>query len=160
MTSIYTVSRDDFYDYLRCPKIVAIKAYKAFRHTREPKEAPIVRSIEPALIGIIGEQVTQLGFESLPDKEIMDHVVRRFPQVNANVQLNQIVIDSLRGMKEIRRNLQKQHGEIKIIGKGEGRHPDLACTVQPDFIAFSEGRKLPIMVEVKEATRQDPSDVF
>ncbi len=160
MTSIYTVSRDDFYDHQRCPKIVAVKAYKAYRYTRGLPEAHLVRSVEPALIGMIGEQLMTLGVQNLQDREIINRIVRRFPQVNASLHLKRIVADSLRGMKEIRETLQEQYGKIRIIGKGEGRHPDLACTVQPDFIAFSTRRKRPIMVEVKETTSEGSSDVF
>jgi hypothetical protein len=39
-TSLFTINRDDVYDYLRCPKIVALKVMLAMRDLSQPAEKP------------------------------------------------------------------------------------------------------------------------
>jgi len=156
---IYTVSREDIYDYLRCPKIVAIKAYKALRTV--PAKAPSQpRSLEPATIGRIGEMAVQLGLEGLPRLAAMQQIARKVPEVNLNQHLKATTLASLEGMERVRRSLVQECGEVAVIGKCEGRHPDLAGTVFPDFIAFTEKSENPIMIETKNTTEVKSSDRF
>ncbi len=159
MTSIYTISREDLYDYRRCPKIVAIKAYRALRAVREPRLSQ-PRELEPATIGMIGEAAVKLGFQGLPRTEAMKQITLRIPQVKINDHLQEIAIESLRGVEEVRRKLAKEYGIVNIIGRGEGRHPDLAGKVRPDFIALADGNANPVIVETKDTTRTSPSDNF
>jgi hypothetical protein len=158
LTSIYTVSREDIYDYRRCPKIVAIKAYKALRGVRHQPSQP--RAIEPVTIGMIGEAAVRLGFQGIPRAAAMEKIVRAIPQANVSEYLKEIALESLRGVEEIRAQLADHYGQLTIVGRGEGRHPDLAGRVRPDFVAYSERDSEPIIVESKDSTNPSPTDKF
>ena len=159
LTSIYTISREDLYDYRRCPKIVAIKAYRALRAVRENRRSE-PRVLEPATIGMIGEAAVKLGFQGLPRAVAMEQIAQAIPQVNFNEYLEEIASQSLKGVEEVRAKLAREYGDLTIIGKGEGRHPDLPGKVRPDFIAFKERNQNPIIIEIKDTTRMNPTDNF
>ena len=154
MTSIFTVTREDLYDYERCPKIVAIKAYRAV--TSSPA-APLVdqrRVQEPATIGKIGEMAVKLTLQGMPRHEAMERIVHAIPEIKINEYLAQIAAQSVEGMEEIRRSLNAAYKEVTIIGRGEGRHPDLAGTARPDFIGLTEHDGKPIIVEAKDSAKE------
>jgi hypothetical protein len=159
LTSIYTISREDLYDYRRCPKIVAIKAYRALRAVRESKRN-VPRELEPATIGMIGEAAVRLGFQGAPRDVAMKQIAQAIPQVKFNEQLEEIASQSLKGVQEVRAKLTEEYGDLAIIGKGEGRHPDFPGKVRPDFIAFKDREKKPIIIETKDTTRMNPTDNF
>jgi hypothetical protein len=159
LTSIYTISREDLYDYGRCPKIVAIKAYRALRAERGNRRLE-PRELEPATIGMIGEEAVRLGFQGAPRDVAMKQITRVIPQVNFNRYLEEIAVQSLKGVEEIRKKLVSEYGSLAIIGKGEGRHPDLPGRVKPDFIAFKDRQAKPIIIETKDTTRMNPADEF
>jgi hypothetical protein len=103
LTSIYTASREDLYDFRRCPKIVAIKAYKTLRTCREDSFAePATRVLEPAVIGSIGEAAVELSFSAVPASIAIQRIAAKIPQVNVSDHLRQIAIESLAGVKLIR----------------------------------------------------------
>ena len=159
MTSIFTVTREDLYDYARCPKIVAIKAHRAIQEPPEshPQQPRIV---EPTTIGKIGEAVVKLSLQGTPVGEAMRTVARVVPEIMVNDYLEEIASESLRGMEEIRKNLESQYSRVTIIGRGEGRHPDLAGTARPDFIAMAERSGTPIIIEAKDSLKTNPSYNF
>jgi len=159
MTSLYSVTREDFYDYLRCPKIVSIKAYRTLRKEKRAP-TPSQRAVEPADIGMIGEAAVQLGFSDVGTAVAMQQISYSIPELNRNQLLKQIAIESLSGVEKIRERLRAEYGEITIIGKGQGRQPDLAGTVLPDRLAFSSESKVPIIVEVKNSRYHGPADEF
>ena len=71
MTSLYGVTREDLYDYLRCPKIVSIKAYQALgreKHKPEPSKC----AVEPAALGMIGKGAVKLGFAGVETSTASD----------------------------------------------------------------------------------------
>ena len=165
MTSIYTISRQDLYDFQRCPKIVAIKSDRALRAIRDrdvtPLQAPAKpRILEPAIIGSIGEAAVRLGLSGIPASAAMRQIQSKIPEVNVNSFLSQIAVDSLAGVESVKKKLAKEFGGITIVGRGEGRNPDLVGTVRPDFVAFSGQSGEPIIVETKDTTRQNPTDRF
>jgi hypothetical protein len=165
LTSIYTISREDLYDYRRCPKIVAIKAHRAIealhhKPSPETSAAPAPRKLEPATIGMIGEAAVQLGFQGVPQALAMQQIARKIPEVNFNQYLEEIASQSLRGVEEVRRKLANEYADVTIIGRGEGRHPDLAGKVRPDFIAFRGQSSNPIVVESKDTMRRSSPDNF
>jgi hypothetical protein len=159
MTSLYSVTREDLYDYLRCPKIVSIKAFQELRRERH-KPAPSQRAVDPTIVGMIGEQAVQLGFAGVEKATAMKQISYSIPQVNRSQLLKQIAFESLKGVEEVRQRLRPEYGEITIVGKGQGREPDLAGAVLPDRIAFSSESKIPIIVEVKNSRYQGPADKF
>jgi len=109
---------------------------------------------------MVGEAAAQLGLAGVPTAIAMRQIVTKIPEVNFDDHLRSIALTSLRGMERIREKLAEEYGEVTIIGRGEGRHPDLAGAVLPDFIAFSVKKKEPIIIEAKNASRQDLSDRF
>jgi hypothetical protein len=159
MTSLYSVTREDLYDYFRCPKIVSIKAYKTLTEEKRVP-TPSQRAVEPADVGMIGEAAVQLGFSGVGTVAAMQQISYSIPELNRNQLLKQIAAESLRGVEKIRERLRAEYGEITIIGKGQGRQPDLAGTVLPDRLAFSSENRVPIIVEVKNSRHQGPADKF
>lgn len=159
MTSLYSVTREDLYDYDRCPKIISIKAYQTLRaekHVPNPSQRPI----EPVAVGLIGEEALQLGLGGVEIATAMRKMSCAIPEIDKSQLLRQIAVESLRGVEEIRRRLRSEFGDITIIGKGQGRQPDLAGAVLPDRIAFSSESKTPFIVEVKNTRHQGPADRF
>lgn len=69
MYSIFSVSRHDIHDYLRCPKIVALKTYKNLTKPKPVPKKPVARNIRYE-IGTIGEVLTQKAFSDDKDSEI------------------------------------------------------------------------------------------
>ena len=160
MTSIFTVTREDLYDYGRCPKIVAIKAHRAISepHERHLQQQP--QLVEPTTIGKIGEVAVKLSLQGIPAREAMRGITRVVPEIEGNDYLEEIASESLRGMEEIRKNLESQYAKVTIIGRGEGRHPDLAGTARPDFIAMTERGGTPIIIEAKDSVKTSPAYMF
>lgn len=153
MTSIFTVTREDLYDYERCPKIVAIKAYRALT---APPTAPLPqpRIQEPTAIGKIGEMAVKLTLEGVPRHETLTRITHSIPQVRINEYLAQIATESVEGMEEIRESLHAAYKEVTIVGRGEGRHPDLAGVARPDFIGLTARDGTPIIVEAKDSAKE------
>jgi hypothetical protein len=167
MTSLYTVSRDDLYDFVRCPKIVSYKAFRTIQtilHPPPPKVSPSVREIEPAIVGKIGERAVEIALgereKPVTTAAMVQELVRTVPEADLNEHLKAIAYESLRGMATIRNRLMEEYGQITILGKGSGRHPDLSGRVQPDYIAFAAKRKAPIIVEVKDTRKLEPQHNF
>jgi len=61
-SALFTVSRQDIYDYQRCPKIVSIKVYRRIRSPKPESESIEKSENKTALIGRVGEVVTRLAF--------------------------------------------------------------------------------------------------
>jgi hypothetical protein len=78
-TALFTVSRQDLYDYQRCPKIVSIKVYRGIR-TPKPEKEPAARSEnKTALIGRIGEVVTRLAFSPQLSQGQLGELAQKVP---------------------------------------------------------------------------------
>jgi hypothetical protein len=159
LTSIFTVTREDLYDFGRCPKIVAIKAYRAIKAPQDSHLQP-PRWVEPTTIGKIGEVAVKLSLQGTPARKAMRHIVHAVPEIEVNDYLEEIAAESLRGMEEIRKDLESQYAKVSIIGRGEGRHPDLAGTARPDFIAMTEQSPKPIIIEAKDSIKTNPTHTF
>jgi hypothetical protein len=63
-------------------------------------------------------------------------------------------------MDEIRKSLKAAYTDVTIVGRGEGRHPDLAGTARPDFIGLTKANGTPIIVEAKDSAREARSYKF
>lgn len=75
MYNIFTASRYDVYDYLRCPKIVALKTYKNLKKPTPKKKINPNRNLKHE-IGTIGELITQKTFSN-------EDFIREIPSSNA-----------------------------------------------------------------------------
>jgi hypothetical protein len=116
--------------------------------------------VEPTTIGKIGEVAVKLSLQGIPAREAMRGIAQSIPEIEGDDYLEQIASESLRGMEEIRKNLESQYTKVTIIGRGEGRHPDLAGTARPDFIAMTERSGIPIIIEAKDSVKTSPSYKF
>ena len=133
---------------------MAIKAYRAITSTHAPTLSEQRRVQEPATIGKIGEMAVQLALQGVSKDETLRHITRSIPEIKINEYLAQIAAQSVEGMEEIRRSLNAAYKEVTIIGRGEGRHPDLAGTARPDFIGLTEQDGTPIIVEAKDSAKE------
>jgi len=203
MRGIFTVSRNDFYDYLRCPKIVALKVHRNLvRPPPLPKPKP-ERNIRYE-IGTIGEVTTKqvfsergeeilaeagLGAEEEYEEEFKEEYEEGeepekefefkpgvitpppFPKilevnlsqkgVQLDNQMKSILRDTLSGLQTIRKYLEDEYGEVRIIGRGESKNGVLPGKIKPDFVAISEDKKKPLLIEVKNTSRINyKSDTF
>jgi hypothetical protein len=176
ITPLFTLSRQDIYDYLRCPKIVS---FKAFRATITPKE---VKSVEDQkagitrriIIGAIGEAAAAIAFspiavalsrkqgkEGAPLSDIWLLKRARIKLSELGVQLDaemeELLKQTVEGLTLIRKYLTEEYGELEIIGRGESRNGPMPGLAMPDFVAISPELKQPILIEVKNAARASPS---
>ena len=102
----------------------------------------------------------KLTLQGLPKHETLQEITRSVPEVRINEYLAQIANQSVEGMDEIRRSLKAAYRDVRIVGKGEGRHPDLAGTARPDFIGLTEENGTPIIVEAKDSAKEARSYKF
>src|SRR2546428_9331581 len=80
--SIFTVSREDIFDYKRCPKIVAIKTYRTTRTKKLRSEVKEPKVPIPNIVGQIGEAAVRLAFSGNDEGEEsleQDNLVRQTP---------------------------------------------------------------------------------
>src|SRR3989449_5676714 len=78
--SIFTVSREDIFDYKRCPKIVSIKTYRTTRTKKLRHEVTEPKVPIPNIVGQIGEAAVRLAFSGTDERDESfgeDSLVRR-----------------------------------------------------------------------------------
>ena len=169
--SIFTVSRQDVYDYLKCPKIVAFKTHMSLR------EGPSASRRAGGLgheTGVIGEIATRhMLAENVPRHEplglegglsgghdVQEGHAQRMTLMKKDLGKHRIALDetiggilkeTVNGLEVIKRQINDQYGEINVIGHGESRNGLLSSTSRPDFVAVVGDRKKLVMVEVKNA---------
>lgn len=190
MQGIFTTSRNDFYDYLRCPKIVALKIHRnLIRPPLLPKLKP-ERNIRYE-IGTIGEVTTkevfsEKGNEILEEArlETEDYDEESFTEeyedeefefkprtiespsfpkilevnlsqkgVQLDTQMKSILRDTLSGLKIIRKYLEDEYGEVRIVGRGQSKNGVFPGTIKPDFVAIAKDLKKPLLIEVKNSSK-------
>ncbi|MBI4232302.1 hypothetical protein HY605_03650 [Candidatus Peregrinibacteria bacterium] len=169
---IFTISREDVYDYLRCPKIVAIKSYRALHPPERTK--PTIRA-EPAVpasvIGKIGEAAVAAAFspvatatESLNAlKEVVAHQTISTVSsmgVTLDASARGILDETVKGITEIRKFITDEYGDIQVIGKGGCKNGPFPGEALPDFVALTPTRKQPILIEVKNSSKPLKTDRF
>lgn len=172
MTSIFTVSREDYYDYLRCPKIVALKLHRSFTRPPPPPKPQISRNLAYE-IGTIGEVATREilsepeEFDESDEFEIEDESDTSESEftsrslsfnleakgVHLDQMMSDILNETLQGLKIIKKYLTDEYGSINIIGKAESRSGILPGKIRPDFIAISENLKKPLLIEIKNTSK-------
>ena len=151
------------YDYLRCPKIVALRTNRDFFRP-EPIKKKASRSI-PYEIGTIGEMATReilsAGDEEFEGREEFktEHREERVPRLmelslaQKGIQLDDymkgILKETLDGLSSIKGYLEDEYGRIRVLGKAESRNGLLPGTIRPDFIAMSSEMKKPLLIEIK-----------
>jgi hypothetical protein len=108
---------------------------------------------------MVGEQAVRFAFQGVSKSEAMQQIMRTMPTVNLSRELQAIAQQSLKGAEKVREKLAEEYGTIKVIGRGEGRHPDLGGKVRPDYIALPENGT-PLIIESKDTTRMNAPDRF
>ena len=170
--TVFTVTWQDVQDYLRCPKIVAVKAHNSLR-TPTPARTTAKRSGSITHeIGLAGEIATRhmlAGAESgyapselrgghLGSSDSRDDHAKRISRMKIDLEKHGVALngavrgilkDTIEGMDKIRRQIGDRYGEISIIGRGESRNGLLLSTSKPDFIALAGDQKKLVLVEVK-----------
>ena len=179
MKGIFTISRHDFYDYFKCPKIISLKIHRdLIRPPPLPKPKPR-RNIQYE-IGTIGEETTKQVFSESGD-EILEEAglgadeefeeeeefeISEEPSLPKKLEVNlsqkgvlldtqmkNILRETLSGLKTIRKFLEDEYGEIKILGRAESKNGVLPGKIKPDFVGISNDMKKPLLIEVKNSSR-------
>jgi hypothetical protein len=180
-TSLFTINRDDVYDYLRCPKIVAFKAMLTMRNLNQPSTKPksmvprFELGKEPQTIGRAAELAVETAFslksvdkETAPEmqeaSEIDQTLQRRLtteisPQrLTAYVRV--LATDALKNAIKLRVGIEENYGNLRLLGRCESRNPLGPSKVQPDFVAFAEGTQRAILLESKGSVSKSKRDQF
>ncbi len=169
--SIFTVSREDIFDFKRCPKIVAIKTY---RTTRTKKLKPEVNQAKVPIanaVGQIGEAAVRLAFTGIEErdesfredslvrgkisgKKIAQLILSRLNLMDKGIQMDLELLaeKTLEGLKEIRAGIDRVLGPLTIIGRGESRYGALPTCGYPDYVALTSNKK-PVLIEVKNGVK-------
>lgn len=163
-TPLFILSRTDLYDYGRCPKIVAYKAYRSLRVERRPIEEVSAAPSESTVIGKIGEFAIAAGFQGggIPSSvELDSRVVERLEDVGIQVddRVREILVETTKGLPEILTEVQEAYGYLKIIGKGVSRSGFLPSQANPDFVAVTS-TGLPVIIETKNTKAKGPAHEF
>ena len=173
-SSIFTVSREDVFDYKRCPKIVAIKTYRKTR-TRKERSEPNDSGIPlPNIVGQIGEAAVRLAFSGTDErdesfgecslvhrktegKRIAQLILLRLNLIDRGMQMDLELLaeKTLEGLKEIRADIDRALGPLTIIGRGESRYGALPTCGYPDYVALTSNKK-PVLIEVKNGVKVSP----
>ena len=169
--SIFTVSRQDVYDYLKCPKIVAFKTHTSLRERPSASRRAGGLRHETGVIGeitarhMLAENVPghePLGLEGgmSGGHDVQEGHAQRMTLMKKDLGKHRIALDetiggifkeTVKGLEVIKRQINDQYGEINVIGRGESRNGLLSSTSRPDFVAVVGDRKKLVMVEVKNA---------
>ena len=171
--SIFTVSREDIFDYKRCPKIVAIKTY---RTTRTKKPRPEMN--EPKvpirnIVGQIGEAAVRLAFSGTDDRDesfgedslllrktlgnrIAQLIMSGLNLMDKGIQMDLELLakKTIEGLREIKPEIDLALGPMTVIGRGESRYGALPTCGYPDYVALSSNDK-PVLIEVKNGSREN-----
>ncbi len=173
--SIFTVSREDIFDYKRCPKIVAIKTYRTTRTKKLRLEVNEPKIPIPNIVGLIGEAAAQFTFSGnddggksleednlvrrrTPEKRIVQLIMLRLNLMDKGIQMDLEVLakKTLEGLKGIRKEIHQALGPLAIIGRGESRYGALPTCGYPDYIALTSSNR-PVLIEVKNGVKESPS---
>jgi len=171
-SSIFTVSREDVFDYKRCPKIVAIKTYRRTRTKKQRLERGESRVPLPNIVGQIGEAAVQLAFSGTDErdesfgegslvhqktegKRIAQLILSRLNLMDKGMQMDLEILaeKTLEGLKEIRADIYRALGLLTIIGRGESRYGALPTCGYPDYVALTSNDK-PVLIEVKNGAKE------
>lgn len=173
-SSIFTVSREDIFDYKRCPKIVAIKTHRRTRTKKQRLERGESRVPLPNIVGQIGEAAVQLAFSGTDErdesfgegslvhqktegKRIAQLILSRLNLMDKGMQMDLEILaeKTLEGLKEIRADIYRALGLLTIIGRGESRYGALPTCGYPDYVALTSSKK-PVLIEVKNGVKASP----
>jgi hypothetical protein len=173
-SSIFTVSRDDIFDYARCPKIVSIKTYRNTRTKKIRPEMHEPRLPIPNIVGQIGEAAVRFAFSGTDEddessggnsavrrkgqgKRIAQLIMSRLNLIDKGIQMDLELLaeKTLEGLREIRAGIDSALGPLTIIGRGESRYGALPTCGYPDYVSLTSNEK-PVLIEVKNGIKASP----
>jgi hypothetical protein len=169
--TIYTISRQDVYDFGRCPKIVSIKSFKS-SHPQEKK--PAARRAEPVIptsvVGKLGEMAVAAAFSSqttsaAPSK-VVESVVRETSSKLSDIgividgEIKRLLDETANGLALVRASLVDEYGEIRVVGRGGCKNGIFPGEALPDLVATSPNLHHPILIEVKNSSIPAATDRF
>jgi len=161
--TLYTLSRQDFFDYLRCPRIVAFRTQGIRVREFSPRSPmSIIKSIEK---GKIGELTTKVGLQELTkdrpkdDKAILRSIRAELASLSRRSfrtpqeELEGVIRRSLEGTKRIADQIREIYGVVDVVGRGEVKSPFLPHMILPDFVVMTSRRKTLSLIEVKNTEK-------
>ena len=163
--SLFTLSRLDVYDYLRCPKIVSIKVHRMLTEPvrEEPPTEPLEPILTPQVIGKAGDVATRVSFSpDVPEqrKELTAEQLLESLGIVVDANVRRLLAESLAGLESIKPSIEREYGQVEILGKGETRYGASPTYGMPDFVALAKGKDKPILVEVKNSLHPSSQDTF
>lgn len=169
---VFSLSRQELYDFSRCPKIVSIRSYRLLHP--QVKEQPSEREepeVSRSAIGRIGEAAVAAAFS--PEAaaagsiaELKGIVAGRTASTVASLGVvldgatRAILEETVQGLAEIRQYVASEYGEVQVIGRGVCKNGAFPGEARPDFVALSPKRSQPILIEVKNTPKPLKTDRF
>jgi hypothetical protein len=127
-TSIFVLTRQELFDYTKCPRIVALKMYKQYVMPQPPK-APAQQRTQPAILPNILSSIGEAGFEAEFDDEIprakkekalLNELTKRGIEIDEEIR--SAVRETTKGFEQTRVDVEKAFGNLEIIGRGETKY--------------------------------------
>ena len=115
------------------------------------------------ILGKMGELGTETEFDmAIPrekkEKALLTELQKR--GIEINTEILRAVRETVKGLEKVREQVEETFGELSIIGKGETKYGGSTSSGRPDFVAFERANKKPILIEVKNTAKQEPSHEF
>ncbi|MEM2485426.1 MAG: hypothetical protein QXT82_11420 [Candidatus Caldarchaeum sp.] len=178
----FTITWEDVYDFLRCPKILAFKTMELRLRRLERRKTP---RVQPGVVGKLGEMLAEKVIPSVTrSAKAMDigsslketspslfrEVAERLPYLKKRVKLvseqvlgrplhhssnlvKNIVKRDVVGLVKIASILGEEYGRLKVVGRCDVKWPALPSHAVPDLIFKSERSGSYLVAEVKNVER-------
>lgn len=169
----FTVSREDLYDYFRCPKIVAIKMYRSTHHPQVQRETfeRTKPEVPTAVVGKIGEAAVAAAFSPLAsaagtgskvEQLVMQKAQSAILDIGAVIDSNtkRVLEETAAGLASLRGAITNEFGEVEVIGRGICKNGPFPGEALPDFVAHTPKHNQPILIEVKNTPKPVKTDQF
>jgi hypothetical protein len=169
----FTVSREDVYDYSRCPKIVAIKIHRGLRQPEDRGETAqrTKPEVSASVVGKIGEAAVAAVFspEAMAAgtaSKIKELVTQRTESAIADYGVvidentRRILEETVAGLTSVREVIANEFGEVEVIGRGKCKNGPFPGEALPDFVARTPKYNQPILIEVKNTPKPVKTDHF
>jgi hypothetical protein len=170
--TVFSLSRQELYDFSRCPKIVSIKSFRLLHP--QMKEKPFARAepeVSRSAIGKIGEAAVAAAFsheaaEAVSIDELKEIIIGKTAStvtdlgVSLDGATKAILQETVQGLAEIRGYVSSEYGEVQVIGRGLCKNGPFPGEARPDFVALSPKRSQPILIEVKNTPNPMKTDRF
>jgi len=167
----FTVSREDVYDYFRCPKIVAIKSYRLLHTPPRVAHARMEPEVSASVIGRVGEAAVAAAFShaavsagsptklrELLARQAVSEISRMGAILDSSTKA--IITETIEGLSAVRSFISDEFGEVQVIGRGQCKNGPFPGEALPDFVALSPRQNQPILIEVKNTPKPLKTDHF